>query len=128
MGRRFWLRSLSLLVGALAAGIATLSYGTSNDPQEEGSGVVTTPNERWKDRLDDRALGLIAAICGRSARAVGYDLSGATSAGGWRGVLSHMAGAKAKARTLAKLVFLTLTDRPSASDADRAAPRLLAAE
>jgi Sulfotransferase family len=102
-----------------------LIYSASNET-EQGAGISTAPNERWRKNLDRVALDLVSEICARSARRFGYELPPPAQRRGWAGTVRLVPGRKERAKTLAKLAFLAATDR--AARAGRAAPamRLLA--
>lgn len=112
----------------LAERIESLVYSATNEEIERRTGISTAPNERWREQLDSRSLDLIAAICGRSARGLGYDLAPRQRGPGWLEILACMPGARAKLRTFAKLGFLTLTDRRPSVTMRRTVPKLLSAE
>jgi hypothetical protein len=96
----------------LQARLDTLAYKASLDRNERGTGISTAPNERWKERLDQRTLDLVSEICGPGARAFGYSLPVPSRRRGWLGILRLVPGARHKAAVAAKLAFLALTDRP----------------
>lgn len=97
--------------GELKARIDGLEYGASLNATERGTGISTAPNVRWMHSLDAAALGIIAEICGPSARRLGYDLPPSADQRGWIGIVALVPGLRAKAITLAKLTFLTVMDR-----------------
>lgn len=81
---------------------------------EQGHGISTAPNERWRTRLDALAVDLVTEICRDGARCFGYDLPPPSRRRGWLGIARLVPGFRGKAITLAKLAFLAIVDRPMA--------------
>jgi hypothetical protein len=88
--------------------LGTLGYGASLDPKDAGRGVSTRPLTRWKTSLDAASLSVIAQICGPVARGLGYSIDAKDDRVGVPGILRLMPSVRAKAVTLAKLLYLRL--------------------
>jgi hypothetical protein len=50
-----------------------LRYGTSNVPDERGSGISKGPIDRWKSFLNDRQVEIIGELTGQTALKQGYE-------------------------------------------------------
>jgi hypothetical protein len=106
----------------------SLAYTSSLDNEENGSGISKAPNERWKDRLSQESLDLIAGICGPNAQALGYNVQSSGKRLGWFSIVGRVPGLKHKLLLLAKLAFLSVVDRASPNSGGSLPVRLLLAE
>ena len=103
-------------------------YSASNDAADAGTGISTTPNERWKNVLNESEQDLVAEICGPTARALGYSIQPPKVRRGWFGILRMVPGGKAKLQTLTKLVFLFFAERLQGRPGNSARSRELVVE
>lgn|GEM_PF-2019756 len=94
----------------IARKLDKLAYGTSLENERSATGISTAPNERWKKKLDNESVALIASICGPSAKVLGYELPNRSVLSGFAAIFRHVPGSRQKLGLLAKLAYLTLTD------------------
>jgi hypothetical protein len=99
----------------LDAALAEYKFKTKHDKSTTGSGIDTRPLERWREMLSDAEVKIVAAITGRTARKLGYDIVPASRRVAL-GALSRLDTWRSRLASAAKYVFLEVrepTIRPS---------------
>lgn len=86
--------------------LSKLSYGTSNDPIENGKGVSSRPLDRWKTLLTESQKGYVAKIAGPTARKLGYDVHSYGKEVSFKQILEHAPNLKKRAVLFVKLAYL----------------------
>lgn len=106
--------------------LADLIYSASNEGGA-GQGLSTAPVERWRSSLDDQTAALITAICGPTAKKLGYDLSDTRVGRGSSMALRNLPSLKHRAMVAAKLAYLAAVEPTISMPSVRRQPyRLLA--
>ncbi len=93
----------------LRSKLAGVLYGASLDSNEKGEGLSTKPIERWRKALSDDAADLIAEICGKTARRLGYNVV-PKNRHSIQQIAGLVPGTKAQLTTAAKLAYLGLRE------------------
>jgi hypothetical protein len=85
-----------------------LGYGTSNVPDERGSGISKRPIDRWKSFLHEKQVKVIGELTGKTALKLGYQAKEFHSRPNFIKIVSHFPSPKRKAVVALKLAYLQM--------------------
>jgi hypothetical protein len=85
-----------------------LRYGTTNIPDERGSGISKGPIDRWKSFLNDKQLETIGELTGKTALKLGYEAKEFRFKFNFLKIVNRMPSTKRKAVAAAKLAYLQI--------------------
>jgi hypothetical protein len=91
---------------ALREGMSAFKHSRRHDSSARGHGIDARPMERWREMLSADEVGLVAAIAGRTARKLGYDIEPSHSAAAQITALARVRGWRDTTVFGAKLAYL----------------------